>query len=75
MKVEALKHTDVRGKNLYYIRLSKGTKNILKPIGEKTYNEILDMEKEPEQGELPLTGSTVVNTEKFNVEKPLKKNL
>ena len=43
MKVTALQHTDVRGKQLNYLRLTTETQELLLNVGEKTYNTVLEM--------------------------------
>lgn len=47
MKVEAIKHTDVRGKTLNYVRVtnSKG-ENYLIQVGDKTLKAIEELTKE-----------------------------
>lgn len=49
--VVALAHKDVRGKELYYLKVVSGNLELLINVGEKTYKAVCDMEK---QTELPL---------------------
>ena len=48
-QVEAIKWTDVRGKEMYYLKIKKNEKEVLINIGEKTYNNVKDLENEREQ--------------------------
>lgn len=40
MKTEAIKHTDVRGKEQLYIKISEGDKQVIINVGQKTYEAV-----------------------------------
>ena len=45
MKAEALKHTDVQGKVLYYVSVNNGNEAHYINIGEKTYQKLNAMQE------------------------------
>lgn len=54
---EAIQHIDVRGKKLYYLKLTDGTTEILINVGQKTYDSVTAMT----QG--PITGTYKIDPE------------
>lgn len=49
MKVEALEHTSIRGRTLYYLRFKKGARELIINVGEGTVKAIKEMEAEDEK--------------------------
>lgn len=60
---EALTHKDVKGKELYYIRLSSGGRIHIINVGKKTHDEVKKMDL-PDENEnqltLPIVGNDLV---------------
>lgn len=46
MKVETIKHTDVRGKVLNYLKITNGEKQVLINIGDKTFETVSEVIKD-----------------------------
>ena len=44
LTVKAIKHTDVRGKELYYLKISNDAGSFVINVGKKTYDECTAME-------------------------------
>lgn len=40
MKIETLKHTDVRGKELKYLKVTNSNESYLINVGDKTFDEV-----------------------------------
>lgn len=54
LTVKAIKHTDVRGKELYYLKISNDAENFMINVGKKTYDECTAMEAMKPQAKLNL---------------------
>lgn len=52
--IEALKHTDVRGKELLYLKMNANGKEVVINIGEKTFSQVQELL-------LPREERTVIN--------------
>lgn len=48
-QVEAIKWTDVKGKEMYYLKIKKNEKEVLINIGEKTFNNVKELDYEDKQ--------------------------
>lgn len=46
MTANVIVHSDIKGKKLYYVKISNGSLEHFINIGEKTYQAILDLEKQ-----------------------------
>ena len=44
-KVEAIKFKDVRGKEMLYIKITKGEKEVIINVGQKTYDSVMELDK------------------------------
>lgn len=51
---EAIKWTDIKGHDLYYIKLTNGDKSHLINVGKKTFENVNEITKPSEQQQLPL---------------------
>lgn len=47
----AITHKDVKGKELYYLKVSNGSNEVLVNVGKSTYDKVRELDK---QQELPL---------------------
>lgn len=45
METNAVKHTDVRGKEQLYIKIQEGDKQVIINVGQKTYDAVLALMK------------------------------
>lgn len=79
MKLETIKHSDVRGKELNYLQVTNalGTKYLIN-IGNKTFEELIKMQKEEEEEEHIESEDTVnysIKEEESEIEKEANKYL
>lgn len=54
LTVKAIKHTDVRGKELYYLKINNDAGSFVINVGKKTYDECTAMEAMKPQTKLDL---------------------
>lgn len=52
--VKTVKHVDVRGKELLYLKITGGGETLLVNVGEKTFKAVELMERALEQPEIPI---------------------
>lgn len=48
MEVTVIKHKDVRGKELNYLKLKNENGEVLINVGDKTYNQVNDLQQKKE---------------------------
>lgn len=56
MKITAIKHTDVRGKELLYLKLENNGKEVLVNVGIKTYEAVKELTGEKIETRESITG-------------------
>lgn len=47
--VKAVKHADIRGKELLYLVASNGTTEVVVNVGEKTYKAVMELYEPPKE--------------------------
>lgn len=68
--VKAVKHADIRGKELMYLVATNGTTEVVVNVGEKTYNAVKELEANQHEKRFQST-QTATTPEELN--KKLKK--
>lgn len=62
----AIKHADVNGKELFYLRISNGSEQVMVNVGKSTYDKVLALDQ---QGELPLNNNSDEKAKVDNTDK------
>lgn len=70
LNVQAIEHTDIRGKKQKYIIIGDVNKNVVINVGEKTFNSVKEITEEHTPLEEPLFGSVKGTVD--NLKKTLK---
>lgn len=70
MKIKALRHFDVKGREQFYLQITSNTKELMMNVGRKTYETITEMEQEEKQPELPLPENKTTPEEGQTPKKP-----